>query len=365
MRVRSQAPVVTHSTTVTNDQGTFVQNQPGVSTLQLTNTTFKRTALPSWHPEKIASGQPQPLPQLSSVSKTITGDQSRHINHGTGPVEMSSGQTTNVTDQSKWPKTEPATPESPVPPCVGMETEVATAPHPLKKEKPCNSPLVKQEFSLKKSRKRKSAPFIPGAKVHLLPKLPPLPNLELPDLDADVSSGKKRKGTVSAPIVIDEDSLPDVDVKENIQNKSPGANNLSSDGRTNCVGPRTTLIVCPLSVLSNWIDQLEDHVDERVHLAINVFYGPSRCKSAQVLQQQDIVLTTYQTVTTDSKGKNILGKVKWLRVVLDEGHTIRNPNTQMTKAILGLQTQRKWVLTGDVWEQFLVYEYHQRKLHRV
>ncbi|XP_013394684.1 uncharacterized protein LOC106162094, partial [Lingula anatina] len=345
MRVRSKVPVATHSTPVINGQGTIVQNQPGVSTLQLTNTTFKRTILPSWCPEKIASGQPQPLPQLSSVSKTITGDQSRHIKHSTGPGEMSSGQTTNVTDQSKWPKTEPATPESPVPPCVGMETEVATTLHPLKEEKPCNSPLVKQEFSLKKSWKRKSAPFIPGAKVHLLPKLPPLPNLELPDLDADVSSGKKRKGTVSAPIVIDEDSLPDVDVKENIQNKSPGANNLSSDGRTNCVGPRTTLIVCPLSVLSNWIDQLEDHVDERVHLAINVFYGPSRCKSAQVLQQQDIVLTTYQTVTTDSKGKNILGKVKWLRVVLDEGHTIRNPNAQMTKAILGLQTQRKWVLT--------------------
>ncbi|XP_013396086.1 flocculation protein FLO11-like, partial [Lingula anatina] len=221
IRVRSEDPVATHSTPVTNGQGTIIQNQPGVSTLQLTNTTFKRTVLPSWRPEKIASGQPQPLPPLSSVSKTITGDQFRHIKHGTGPVEMSSGQTTNVTDQSKWPKTEPATPESPVPPCVGVETEVATTPYSLKKEKPCNSPLVKQEFSLKKSRKRKSAPFIPGAKVHPLPNLPPLPSLELPDLDADVSSGKKRKGTVSAPIVIDEDSLPDVDVKENIQNKSP------------------------------------------------------------------------------------------------------------------------------------------------
>ncbi|XP_013399137.1 flocculation protein FLO11-like [Lingula anatina] len=253
IRVRSEDPVATHSTPVTNGQGTIIQNQPGVSTLQLTNTTFKRTVLPSWRPEKIASGQPQPLPQLSSVSKTITGDKSRLIKHGTGPVEMSSGHTTNVTDQSKWPKTEPATPESPVPPCVGVETEVATTPYSLKKEKPCNSPLVKQEFSLKKSRKRKSAPFIPGAKVHPLPNLPPLPSLELPDLDADVSSGKKRKGTVSAPIVIDEDSLPDVDVKENIQNQSPGAKDLSSDGRTHCVGPRTTLIVCPLSVLSNWI----------------------------------------------------------------------------------------------------------------
>ncbi|XP_023933432.1 uncharacterized protein LOC106162096 [Lingula anatina] len=139
MRVRSEAPVVTHSTTVTNDQATIVQNQPGVSTLQLTNTTFKRTVLPSWRPEKIASGQPQPLPQLSSVSKTITGYQSRHIKHGTGPVEMSTGHTTNVTDQSKWPKTEPTAPESHVPPCVGMETEVATSPHPLKREKPRKS----------------------------------------------------------------------------------------------------------------------------------------------------------------------------------------------------------------------------------
>lgn len=41
-----------------------------------------------------------------------------------------------------------------------------------------------------------------------------------------------------------------------------------------------------------------------------------------------------------------LQKVKWLRVVLDEGHAIRNPNAQQTKAIYSLQAERKWVLTG-------------------
>lgn len=41
-----------------------------------------------------------------------------------------------------------------------------------------------------------------------------------------------------------------------------------------------------------------------------------------------------------------LHKLKWLRVVLDEGHTIRNPNAQQTKAVLDLNAQRRWILTG-------------------
>ena len=42
-----------------------------------------------------------------------------------------------------------------------------------------------------------------------------------------------------------------------------------------------------------------------------------------------------------------LKKVQWLRIVLDEGHAIKNPNSQQTKAICELQAVRKWVLTGN------------------
>ncbi|OPL32648.1 helicase-like factor transcription, partial [Mytilus galloprovincialis] len=35
-----------------------------------------------------------------------------------------------------------------------------------------------------------------------------------------------------------------------------------------------------------------------------------------------------------------------LRIVLDEGHAIRNPNAQQTKAICALKAERKWILTG-------------------
>nr|XP_020013924.1 helicase-like transcription factor [Castor canadensis] len=74
--------------------------------------------------------------------------------------------------------------------------------------------------------------------------------------------------------------------------------------------PRTTLIVCPLSVLSNWIDQFGQHIK------------------------------------SETKGDSPLHSIRWLRVILDEGHAIRNPNAQQTKAVLDLEAERRWVLTG-------------------
>ncbi|XP_019388108.1 PREDICTED: helicase-like transcription factor [Crocodylus porosus] len=113
-------------------------------------------------------------------------------------------------------------------------------------------------------------------------------------------------------------------------------------------GPRTTLIICPLSVLSNWIDQLEQHISPDVHLNLYVYYGPDRSKDPELLSRQDIVLTTYNILASDygSRGDSPLHKLKWLRVVLDEGHTIRNPNALQTKAALNLEAQRRWILTG-------------------
>jgi len=53
------------------------------------------------------------------------------------------------------------------------------------------------------------------------------------------------------------------------------------------------------------------------------------------------------------QGKNPLQKVDWLRLVLDEGHTVRNPKTLMTKAVLALKAERKWVVTGELIVTFL------------
>ncbi|TFY76637.1 hypothetical protein EWM64_g7375, partial [Hericium alpestre] len=125
---------------------------------------------------------------------------------------------------------------------------------------------------------------------------------------------------------------------------------------------RSSLIVVPLSVLSNWEKQIQDHCLPGV-LTYCTYYGAGRNMSAQELQQYDVVLTTYQTVSTEQqnvggvangaanskkkkKVESSLFGVMWKRIVLDEGHNIRNPRTKMAQAVCALQAQRRWVLTG-------------------
>ncbi|KAM9708224.1 helicase-like transcription factor [Menidia menidia] len=115
---------------------------------------------------------------------------------------------------------------------------------------------------------------------------------------------------------------------------------------TDDLSARATLIICPLSVLSNWLDQFEQHVHANVKPNIYLYYGPDRNRSKKFLSSQDVVITTYNVLSADFGNKSPLHGINWLRVVLDEGHVIRNPNAQMSKAVLELKTQRRWILSG-------------------
>lgn len=42
-----------------------------------------------------------------------------------------------------------------------------------------------------------------------------------------------------------------------------------------------------------------------------------------------------------------LFRIKWRRVILDEGHLIKNPKARMSKAATELVAQRRWILTGN------------------
>ncbi|KZV95946.1 hypothetical protein EXIGLDRAFT_747903 [Exidia glandulosa HHB12029] len=127
-----------------------------------------------------------------------------------------------------------------------------------------------------------------------------------------------------------------------------------------------TLVVCPLSVLSNWEKQTDDHV-QHGKLKFITYYGSGRDASVETLEKADVVLTTYQVVQQDwqqhvqansgldpgagtsrkkKKSDGGLAAVKWKRVVLDEGHTIRNAKTKAAEAVRGLTAERRWVVTG-------------------
>ncbi|RBR07270.1 uncharacterized protein FIESC28_10769 [Fusarium coffeatum] len=142
-----------------------------------------------------------------------------------------------------------------------------------------------------------------------------------------------------------------------------------------------TLVVLPSrQLLDVWRNEIDEQVDStnatwvdkltrlrRFQLntfQTEVFHGHARARNAERLLRSDIVLTTYHTLEKDSSGKRILDSIRWSRIVLDEGnlpnhpslpailltiitaHHIRNPSTRIHKAIVALQRETRWCLTG-------------------
>lgn len=119
-----------------------------------------------------------------------------------------------------------------------------------------------------------------------------------------------------------------------------------------------TLIVAPLSVMSNWTYQGEQHVKKKFAPRTLIYHGQeNRGLTPKQFEDYDIVVTTYQTMTMElfphgkDKPVNVpankgLYSFEWRRIVLDEGHQIRNPKAKMSRAACALMAQSRWVLTG-------------------
>lgn len=56
--------------------------------------------------------------------------------------------------------------------------------------------------------------------------------------------------------------------------------------------------VVPLSIMSNWEKQIEDHVQPGA-LTSCVYYGATRGMAPEDLKKYDVVITTYQTITNE------------------------------------------------------------------
>ncbi|SCU99688.1 LAMI_0G00188g1_1 [Lachancea mirantina] len=124
----------------------------------------------------------------------------------------------------------------------------------------------------------------------------------------------------------------------------------------------TTLIVVPMSLLSQWQQEFEK-ANRNSNIKCEVYYGNSITNLKTLLtkttQPPSILLTTYGTVqhewskelgrsrgTRELTRTNGLFSVEFFRIVIDEGHTIRNRSTRTSKAVMDLAACRRWILTG-------------------
>ncbi|CAO1614933.1 unnamed protein product [Parajaminaea phylloscopi] len=118
---------------------------------------------------------------------------------------------------------------------------------------------------------------------------------------------------------------------------------------------KATLIVAPVSVIRQW----EREALEKTNCGIRVFvhHGAGKSTNGAHLKKYDVVLTSFSTAASEyasvvssggDRTRSPLFKARWLRVILDEAHNIKNHKTQQALACFELarRAHSRWCLTG-------------------
>lgn len=105
------------------------------------------------------------------------------------------------------------------------------------------------------------------------------------------------------------------------------------------------LVIVPLSTLTNWTLEFEKWAPS-VHKI--VYKGPPNTRKQHQFQirqgQFQVLLTTYEYIIKD---RPILSKIKWLSMIVDEGHRMKNPASKLSSTITQYyHTRYRIILTG-------------------
>ena len=117
-----------------------------------------------------------------------------------------------------------------------------------------------------------------------------------------------------------------------------------------CESGGKTLLVCPLSVLINWQREAARFTP---HLTVALHHGPRRVGLdgfSALMAGCDVLVTTYAVARSDAE---MLGTLRWDRIILDEAQHIKNPQTATSKAIRGLPARHRIAMTGTPVENRL------------
>ena len=98
-----------------------------------------------------------------------------------------------------------------------------------------------------------------------------------------------------------------------------------------------TLIVTTVGTIGQWRDALITFGGLFPIIVTSSYMG-------LIPDDAKVVVTAYSTFQKPKIGH--IGSIKWSRIVLDEGHTIRNNKTRVYKQLSQLSSDIKWILTG-------------------
>ncbi|XP_077250709.1 SNF2 domain-containing protein / helicase domain-containing protein / F-box family protein [Tasmannia lanceolata] len=110
-----------------------------------------------------------------------------------------------------------------------------------------------------------------------------------------------------------------------------------------------TLIVVPSNLVDHWVTQILKHV-RAGQLRIYVWTDQKKPLAHNLAWDYDIVITTFNRLSLEwgPRKRSILMQVHWLRVILDEGHTLGSSLnfTNKLQMAISLAASNRWLLTG-------------------
>ncbi|KAI3389209.1 hypothetical protein SNEBB_001244 [Seison nebaliae] len=120
------------------------------------------------------------------------------------------------------------------------------------------------------------------------------------------------------------------------------------------------LIIVPSSTRDNWCREIDtwcgDKVlrycgyygtqDERRNLRYDIIQECKQSSDNSPCSLFNILLTTYNVVTSRNEDRQFLKNMKFCYVVFDEAHMLKNVTTQRYKTLMKINAERKLLLTG-------------------
>ncbi|WP_435108586.1 SNF2-related protein [Nocardiopsis synnemataformans] len=125
---------------------------------------------------------------------------------------------------------------------------------------------------------------------------------------------------------------------------------LLADERSGHTHPAPTLLVCPTSVVGNWLHEAARFTSK---LRVRSHHGPCRPRGedlSRMVAETDLVVTTYGVLLRDAQA---LAELTWARVVCDEAQNIKNSRTKQAGAVRSIPAASRVALTGTPVENHL------------
>ena len=100
------------------------------------------------------------------------------------------------------------------------------------------------------------------------------------------------------------------------------------------------IVVCPTTLIYNWQNEVKKFTPS---LTYHIHHGNTRSRNPDELQQHNIIITTYGTLRSDIQ---MLLKIYFDYVILDESQAIKNPSSKVTKAASLLNAKNRLCMSG-------------------